>query len=404
MPSRRGFLRDYFHAVGAKRLSAVEAHPERSNQHELNGVSPLREVFGSVVSQRFEDVRFFYWGEAAEPLAAEGFLTWYDARERHPTRSEYRLYFPTTSMSHEMAEGDLAIFARASDDTIFVIVCQGGSTAENQLRWLFGIGGAESGVQAQSVSAGQSVGFIEHQILSDLGLEAQQTEDPGYLDVMLDQWGDAFPVSREFSYFARSTLADVDPADDPDEALLAWLDQEELLFRLLEQHLVGKHLERGFENVESFMRYSLSVQNRRKSRAGLAVENHLEAIFDRLALRFSRGGVTEHRCRPDFLFPGEDSYHDPDFPSSALSMLGAKSTLKDRWRQVLSEAARIREKHLLTLEPGVSEAQTDEMRANALQLVIPARLHDTFTSTQQRWLFDLAAFIELLRTRERAWT
>ena len=85
-----------------------------------------------------------------------------------------------------------------------------------------------------------------------------------------------------------------------------------------------------------------------------------------------------------------------------LTMLGAKSTLKDRWRQVLSEASRIDQKHLLTLEPGISENQTDEMRAKSLQLVIPRRLHETFRRGQRVWLIDLASFLELVRCRQDA--
>ena len=82
-------------------------------------------------------------------------------------------------------------------------------------------------------------------------------------------------------------------------------------------------------------------------------------------------------------------------------MLGAKSTLKDRWRQVLSEAARIEEKHLLTLEPGVSENQTDEMCAKRLQLIVPRPLHQTYRTTQQTWLMSLSDFISVLRERQQ---
>jgi hypothetical protein len=83
-------------------------------------------------------------------------------------------------------------------------------------------------------------------------------------------------------------------------------------------------------------------------------------------------------------------------------MLGVKSTLKDRWRQVLSEAVRIDTKHLLTLEPGISENQTDEMQAKKLQLVLPKQLHSTFRLSQQAWLMSLTAFLQLLKQRQRA--
>jgi hypothetical protein len=83
-------------------------------------------------------------------------------------------------------------------------------------------------------------------------------------------------------------------------------------------------------------------------------------------------------------------------------MLGAKSTLKDRWRQVLSEAQRIADKHLLTLEPGISENQTDEMQAKRLRLVVPRRLHGTFRLNQQAWLLDVAGFLATVRARQDA--
>jgi len=81
-------------------------------------------------------------------------------------------------------------------------------------------------------------------------------------------------------------------------------------------------------------------------------------------------------------------------------MLGAKSTAKDRWRQVLSEAERIPDKHLLTLEPGISENQTDEMQAKRLQLVVPERLHATYRPGQRAWLMTLASFLAVVRERQ----
>jgi hypothetical protein len=123
-------------------------------------------------------------------------------------------------------------------------------------------------------------------------------------------------------------------------------------------------------------------------------------LFKAHRLRFDRGKETENRNKPDFLFPGQREYRDPDFPPAWLTMLGAKSTLKDRWRQVLSEASRINAKHLLTLEPGVSTNQTDEMQAKQLQLVVPAGLHETFRESQRLWLLSVRDFIDLVRARQ----
>ena len=210
-----------------------------------------------------------------------------------------------------------------------------------------------------------------------------------------------------FSRYARLTLPDVDARSDPDAALLAWLDHEERLFRHLERILVAKHLEKGFHDgekadVDGFIAYSLSVQNRRKSRAGHAVENHLDEIFQCFELQYERQGKTENKSRPDFLFPGSEAYKDLAFSVSGLTMLGVKSTCKERWRQVLAEANRIPRKHLLTLEPGISENQTDEMTRNELQLVLPAGLHCTYSTGQQNWLLSVTDFISYIRDQQRA--
>lgn len=69
-------------------------------------------------------------------------------------------------------------------------------------------------------------------------------------------------------------------------------------------------------------------------------------------------------------------------------------------RQVLVQAKRVKGKHLLTLEAAISVHQTDQMREHSLQLVIPRRLHTTFTPAQQTTLLDLAGFTEMVKDRE----
>lgn len=127
---------------------------------------------------------------------------------------------------------------------------------------------------------------------------------------------------------------------------------------------------------------------------------NIEQVFTNNTVIYSRGKVTENKAKPDFIFPDIEHYSNPKFPDTRLTMLGVKSTCKDRWRQVLSEAARIENKHLLTLEPGISENQTDEMVANNLQLVIPQSLHATYKPDQQLWLVNVQSFLQLVETRQ----
>ena len=189
-------------------------------------------------------------------------------------------------------------------------------------------------------------------------------------------------------------------------ALVAWLSHEEALFRRIERRAVATRLDEGFHDrsgatdVDGFMRFSLSVQNRRKSRMGHSLEHHLEAVFRAHEIAYVRGAMTENNQRPDFLFPSIEAYQAaPDTGDACLTMLGAKSSCKDRWRQVLAEASKIPRKHLLTLEPGISEPQTTQMKNENLQLVVPQSIQETYTSTQRAWLWNLREFIRDVQAR-----
>jgi hypothetical protein len=390
---KRGYLSEYFVRVAAKRLSAVEAQPERSNQHEFNGTKALRTLLGEQ-DGRWKASLIWVTDEEDQIASAEAEVTWYDSRANQPNRSaEYRLYFPTTAVSEAASEGDLLVVARQRDESLFIAIAKRGSTVENQVRWLFGL--TEPGPDFEGAKIEDStdleLGISAIQVLEYLGIEVEK-HDNNYLEEMLHRFDGDFPKTVEFSTYARSTLPAIQATSLPDDAVIAWMDREELLFRTLERHLVSSKLADGFGDVDEFISYSLSVQNRRKSRAGRALENHLEYIFKEKGIRYSRGEVTENMSRPDFLFPSVSAYHDNDFPTRLLSVLGVKSTCKDRWRQVLAEAHRIAEKHLLTLEPGISENQTEEMRANSLTLVVPAPLHDTYSASQRQRLMSVSSF------------
>lgn len=400
---KRGYLSEYFDGVAVKRLSAVEADITRSNQHEYNATKEMLVFMGRPPASTRLTTRFIYLDDQTdEPIIEDAFLTLYDSREKqHHRAAEYRFYFPTTQVSSKASEGDLLLIAKKRDGGLLVVIAANGSSAVNQLEWLFGF--EDDGLLKFAVRSGLNeeqhrVGFAATIILESIGIEVEQRED-NYLDAMLYRFGGTFPKTAEFSAYARETLDQLDPRDDPDAALMAWMEREEILFRTLERHLIEARLAQGFsgDKVEEFIQFSLSVQNRRKSRVGLALENHLEVVFKSLGMRYKRTATTENKSKPDFLFPGQKEYHDARFDPLKLSMLAVKSTCKDRWRQVLAEADRIDNKHLLTLETAISINQTSEMQAKRLQLVLPRSLHATYSAVQQSWLIDLSQFTQLVR-------
>ena len=78
-------------------------------------------------------------------------------------------------------------------------------------------------------------------------------------------------------------------------------------------------------------------------------------------------------------------------------MLAAKTTCKDRWRQILNEADRIPTKHLLTLQEGVSENQFQEMVEANVKLVVPQGLHESYPEWVRPHLISFESFIADVR-------
>jgi len=390
-------LRKYFTGIAAKYLSKVDAE---GKQHEI-GSNRFTKILGNPGADkiRLQGSYLYLNDEQDEPLRASGELTWYDTRLHQKDRKpEYRLYYRDNPVTAKMVQGDFCVVASRPDRTLLVVIAPRGSTCEQQIRWLFGIDQVpDRDYNVQEVTGQRIVSLPEAAILEELGVETR-LDDERWIDRIVAKFGTTFPPTDDFSAWARASCPDILPAsEDPDAALMAWIRHEEMLFRTLERQIVEQQLAAGFRDVDHFVQFSLSVQNRRKSRVGYALEHHLKAIFRACELPHGWQAVTEHRTKVDFLFPGAKEYHDPDWPAGKLAMLASKSSCKDRWRQVLAEASRIQCKHLLTLEPAISSHQTDEMAGHNLQLVTPREIGQTYTPAQQAWLLNLGQYVQLVR-------
>ncbi len=405
---KEGYLNQYFRAVAVKRLSFVEADAAKSNQHEYNGVTLLKKMFGTETQRINFPTHFLYLKDDEDAIEANGELTWYDARFNHPTRTEWRLYYPTNDVTIAAQAQDSLFICLKPDNTVLQIIASKDSNIESQLFWLFDVKPAENTTVFVAKTdmheqPSDRVSFTANMVLYAIGIETlERSED--YTDVLVEKFGNAFPTTKEFSAFARSTV-EADPIADPDGTLLQWYDREEKMFMCMERYLIQERLRSGFSSdegvdVDAFIKFSLSVNNRRKSRAGLSLENHLIALFDAQKIKYDHTPETENKSKPDFIFPSIELYKDGNYPKEYLTMLGAKTTAKDRWRQVLEEADRIERKHLITLEGAISENQTNEMRSRNLQLVVPKEIHATFTQNQQEWLYSVDDFLTEVKDRQ----
>lgn len=189
---------------------------------------------------------------------------------------------------------------------------------------------------------------------------------------------------------------------NPDLKLLSWYGMEFKLFRALEHARYGEMIRKGFDDVETFVAVANQVLNRRKSRAGKGLEHHLAALFDGNKVTYTPQAVTEGKKRPDFIFPSQEAYHNLSFSSDNIISLAAKTTCKDRWRQVINEANRLRDKNkfLCTLQQGISSEQMDEMEAEKVILVVPKEYIKTYPREKQERIWTVKQFIDYVKEVE----
>lgn len=212
-------------------------------------------------------------------------------------------------------------------------------------------------------------------------------------------WLTVFPAAIEIVHKVRELRPM--PGEPADIRLMRRRECEFELFQSIEEVIEGERLSRGFRSVTDFLIDAQRVLQRRKARSGKSLELQVrELLLEEGFVEhqdFSHNPESDPGKRPDFLFPSQRAYKNETFPDSRLRMLATKTTCRDRWRQILNEADRIRQKHLLTLQEGVSENQYAEMKAAGVQLVIPLPLVGKFPESIQPELITVEQFIESVR-------
>lgn len=390
-----GNIGSYFELVLSKRLSAVDVDQRISHQHELGGFAALRPLLGDDDIQRIPSLYIYLDDEGV--CTDRSWTTWYDTRRKQATRGpEYRLYYPDVEPVKRACAGDLTITCLTKDGELAFFFVASGSYREAEMLWLFGIDG-EEGSFTPARDMERRIDATGAELLDVLGFEVEPPDElHGYLEDMLRLWPDAFPSGRAFSRFARD-VSGIDPRSNPDEALVEYYNTQTMLFMGYERYEHERRLGPYVRNVgdpdyEAILKVAMSMFQRRRSAAGHALEYHLEALFDARDISYTAQSLTEGRERPDFIFPSISAYRDAGFPEAGLTLLGAKTTAKDRWRQILQEGRRVKRKHLITLEPAITVEQTDEMEERNLQLVVPAPIQSSYSHAQRGWLWSVEDF------------
>ena len=208
-------------------------------------------------------------------------------------------------------------------------------------------------------------------------------------------WLEEFPTTEDM---VRKTVELRPlPGVSVDRRLLRRRECELQVFRSVEEAITMPLISDGFSNVADFVASAQTVLKRRRSRAGRSLGLQVKELFSEEQLRegrdFQYQPETEFRRRPDFLFPNEHRYQDGSYPPNRLMMLSVRTTVRGRWRSVLREADRVKTKHLLTVQRGVSDSQFREMSGAGVKLVVPAPLIHQYPRLVQPHLQTLESFI-----------
>jgi hypothetical protein len=231
---------------------------------------------------------------------------------------------------------------------------------------------------------------------ADLFTKVGKLNAPCYLEPanIPSTWLERFPTSVEI--IKKTVELRPDIGINPDKRLIKRRECEFEIFRSVEQVVELPWIKKGFDTVDEFIARAHTILRRRKSHSDRSLELHTREIFIEEGLRegvdFSTQAESEFG-QTDFLFPSASAYRNSAFPNNKLRMLAVKTTCKNRWRQILHEANRIPQKHILTLQEGLSEAQFREMIQAGVQLVVPSPLIEAYPKQVQPHLLTLESFI-----------
>ncbi len=117
---------------------------------------------------------------------------------------------------------------------------------------------------------------------------------------------------------------------------------------------------------DDFDRFYLSLTQSRRPRAGSAFEIVLKTLFKKLNYPFDEQQVINGK--PDFLMPSRE--HFDNNPMDCI-IFTAKRSLRERWRQIVTEGTRGLGFYLATIDETISSNQLEEMKGHRIYLVVP---------------------------------
>jgi hypothetical protein len=135
--------------------------------------------------------------------------------------------------------------------------------------------------------------------------------------------------------------------------------------------LIGRHF-------YALDRFFLGLTQGRRPRAGKVFEILIRELFVRLRYPFAAQPIINGQ--PDFVLPSLEHFrrHAPD-----CIIFTVKRTLRERWRQIVTEGTRGLGFYLATIDEDVGDRDLAEMLRSRITLVVPERVKKVRTSYEE---------------------
>lgn len=152
----------------------------------------------------------------------------------------------------------------------------------------------------------------------------------------------------------------------------------------------------------------LSASQQRKSRAGYSFEHQIEAMLAAAQVPFGKQVVMDAtKRRPDFVLPSLPHFRRALNGADRGLILSAKTTLRERWKQVENEMGKGGDLFLATVDENIAATAIEAMAAMNIRLVVPESLRKSKDTEYDRHanVLDFATFFEaeLRDQRMPAW-
>lgn len=147
-----------------------------------------------------------------------------------------------------------------------------------------------------------------------------------------------------------------------------------------------KVLENNFWSIDQFF---LSLSQSRRARAGKAFEYIIKALFDILSYPYTPHPVIDGQ--PDFLLPSEEHFRNNAMDCIIFTV---KRTLRERWRQIVTEGTRGYLFFLATIDEKITTSQLGQIQNHRIYVVAPERIRSEVYPNQPN-VISFEAFFEL---------